>query len=229
MNDDDKELLADVALEVVDCMRVLQKGGTDLVKEVLQGREFLQWEHYPEKGVYDPETHSQYYFHAHEPSREEWMDFGHFHTFLRGPGIDAALVPVDTGTSDLPAEQVAPVAHLIGISLNDRGQPVRLFTTNRWVTAETLYTADNVIKMLDQFEVDLAAPSWPLNRWLTAMIVLFRDDIEDLIRTRDVALAQWAEEHPDTNTYEDRELAVTSAKDINLEVRLAEVRGVLGL
>ncbi len=227
--EDEQEQFADAALEVVDCMRVLQKSGTDLVKEVLQGREFLQWAHYPEKGVYDPESHGQYYFHAHEPSRPEWTDFGHFHVFLRGPGINQDFVAVDTNTSDLPPEQVAPVAHLIGISLDNKGQPVRLFTTNRWVTAETLYKADDVIAMLDQFEMDMALPSWPVNRWLTAMIVLFRADIEALIHERDCVLAQWAEDHPDGNVYEDRELAATSAKDINLEARLVEVRKMLGL
>ncbi len=229
MNDDQKELLQEATLEVVDAMRVLQKSGSDLVKEALGGREFTQWEHYPEKGVYDPETHSQYYFHAHEPSREEWTDFGHFHVFMRKPGINDALKPIDTDTADLPAEQVAEAAHLIGISLDNLGRPVRLFTTNRWVTAETLYSADDVISLLDDFEIDLSTPSWPLNRWLTAMMIVFRGDIEELIRQRDVTLAQWADEHPDANTFEDRELAVTSAKDIDLQARLIEVQSELSL
>ena len=103
----DSELQAEAALEVVDCMRVLQKSGTDLVKEVLQGQEFVRWQQYPEKkGVYDRESHAQFFFHAHEPSRDEWDDYGHFHTFIRTPGIPETVHPVDTGTDGLPEDQV---------------------------------------------------------------------------------------------------------------------------
>jgi len=218
----------EAALEVIECMRVLGKSGQDLVKEVLQGQDFVQWRQYPqEKGVYDAESHAQYFFHAHEASWDEWDDYGHFHTFIRLPGITSEMQAVDTNTSDLPPEQVIEATHLVGISLDNQGQPVRLFTTNRWVTAETWYGGEDVIALLDQFEIDLAKPSWPLNRWLTAMLVLYRDEIEELIRQRDVVISAWSEDHPDTNVYEDRELAVTSALVINLGAKLSAVSEIL--
>lgn len=61
----DSEDLADAAAEVVDCMRVLEKSGSNLVLEALAGHDFVELEHYPPGDVRDPETHSQFYFHAH--------------------------------------------------------------------------------------------------------------------------------------------------------------------
>jgi hypothetical protein len=69
---------------------------------------------------------------------------------------------------------------------------------------------DDVIRMLDRFEVDHANPSWPANRWLTAMLRLFRPQIEALILARDAALADWARTHPGKDVFEDRELEITS-------------------
>ncbi|MGQ0741065.1 MAG: DUF6969 family protein [Alphaproteobacteria bacterium] len=205
------ERVAEAAAEVVNCIRVLEKSGSNLVAEVLGGREFIEYEHYPPDDVHDPESHAQYYFHAHPQTRGEWNDYGHFHTFLRPAGNDDRT------------------CHLIAISMNREGRPVRLFTTNRWVTAETWYRADDAVAMLDRFGVDLSRPSWPLNRWISAMLVLYRADIEVLIRQRDIGIENWRQEHPDTNVFEDRNLEVISAKAIDLDATLEDVRRKLGL
>ena len=113
--------------------------------------------------------------------------------------------------------------------MSREGRPVRLFTTNRWVTAETWYRADDVVGMLDRFVVDLSRPSWPLNRWITAMFVLFREDIETLVRQRDTAIDHWVRNNLDSNVFEDRSLEVTSGKSIDLDQRLAEIRADLGI
>ncbi len=223
------ERQAKAAVEVVHCIRVLEEGGSTLVAEALDGREFIEFEHYPRDDVYDPQTHAQYYFHAHTQTRGEWNDYGHFHTFLRPKGIAQEIRP---GASPRTPEADAasdPVFHLIAISMNRQGRPVRLFTTNRWVTAETGCAAPDVIAMLDRFSVDLAKPSWPLDRWISAMIMLYREDIERLILERDARIAQWSAAHPDRNVFEDRALEVTSAMAIDLDARLALIRSRLGL
>ncbi len=223
------ERMAEAAAEVVNCIRVLERSGSTLVTEVLAGSEFIEFEHYPQDDVYDPQTHAQYYFHAHPQTRAEWNDYGHFHTFLRSKGMPQEICP---GASPrTPGVDVAsdPVFHLIAISMNRQGRPVRLFTTNRWVTAETWCAAPHVIGMLDRFVVDLAKPSWPLNRWISAMITLYREDIERLIFERDARIAQWRGAHPDRNVFEDRALEVTSALAIDLDTRLALIRSRLGL
>ena len=48
--------------------------------------------------------------------------------------------------------------------MDSTGLPIRLLSTNRWVTGEAWYRADDVCKLLDLFEIDHAQPSWPVNR-----------------------------------------------------------------
>ncbi len=229
MNDEQFETLAMAAAEVVDCMRVLTKSGTNLVAEVLDGREFIEFEHYPANDVIDHETQAQYYFHAHPPARGSWNDYGHFHLFLRGDGIPKTTSPTKLNYPEPEREIADNICHLIAISMDRSGRPVRLFTTNRWVTAETWFSAADVIEMLDRFVVDLSWPSWPLNRWLTAMLVLYRPQIEALILQRDEVIAAHQQANPEPNPFEDRALEVTSGIDINLEDRLTEVRQLLGM
>jgi hypothetical protein len=107
------------------------------------------------------------------------------------------------------------------------GFPIRLFSTNRWVTGEVWYAADDVIAMLDRFDMDLAAPSLPANIWITAMVRLFRPEIETLVRERDRALAAWRQRRPDVNAYEDRDLEITSFLDISVEGQIDRVNDAL--
>jgi len=213
----------EAAAEVLDCMRVLAKSGSNLVAEVLSAHEFIEWDHYPRQDVYDPESHAQYYFHAHPASNTRESDYGHFHTFLRAKGmaelIAPAPVPPNTA-KELPDE---PICHLIAVSMTREGLPDRLFTTNRWVAGDTWYAAPDVIRMLDRFVIDLSRPSWPLNRWLTAMLVLYRPQIEQLLYERDARIAVWQSEHPDVEVCEDRRLEITSALKISIE---SQIRGM---
>jgi uncharacterized protein DUF6969 len=209
--------------EVLECMRVLQRGEIDLVSEVLRGHgAFYELEHYPPNDVFDNDSHSQYYYHAHRKGEQ-----GHFHTFLRGPGMPVDVKPVpNNGTESWPSGDEA-IAHLVAISMDAYGRPLGLLTVNRWVTAEAWYPADAVIRMLDSFSVDHAYPSWPVNRWLTAMIRLFRPQIEWLLRQRDETIASWVRRHPDSDVFEDRRLEVTSELPIDIDRQITGVRRAL--
>lgn len=228
-HDEALERTAEAAAEVVNCIRVLEKSGTNLVAEALDGREFIEFEHYPPDDVRDVETHAQYYFHAHPQTRGAWNDYGHFHVFLGPQGMPAGVKPSAVGDGPEATLSRDGLCHLVAISMDRSGRPVRLFTTNRWVTAETWYDADDVIAMLDHFEVDLALPSWPLNRWITAMVRLYRDDIAELLKERDRRIALWRQAHPERDVFEDRELEVTSGLPVNLDERLEKIRTKLGL
>lgn len=215
----DPEDLADAAAEVIDCMRVLGKSGTSLVREAVGGADFIELAHYPPGDVIDRETHSQAYFHAHPPSPARAADFGHFHCFLRRPALPAAAAPLALPGN--PAERAAEAvtAHLVAVSMDAHGRPTALFTTNRWVTDEVLYDAETLIAALPGFALDLALPSWPVNRWLTAMVVLYRDEIASLLRERDAALA--------SVDPEDRAVEVLSQRPLDLDGRLEEVRRLI--
>jgi hypothetical protein len=126
-----------------------------------------------------------------------------------------------------PAGENDALSHLVAVSMDRAGYPIRLFTTNRWVTGETWYVADSVISMLDFFHIEHARPSWPVNIWVTGMLRLFRPQIEQLIRLRDATIASWQEAHPDTNAYEDRQLEITSVIDISVDEQIAAVAHAL--
>lgn len=213
--------MADAGIKVVECIQALHQDGNNLVAEVLRGHgEFTQLEHYPPDDVYDPQSHAQYYFHAHPPEDRAEPDFGHFHTFLRPKGMPPGMTPAPVNDYVAPAGENDALSHLIAISMTPTGLPERLFTTNRWVTAETWYAAPDVIAMLDHFAINLSYPSQSVNDWITAMFVLFRPQIEQLLIERDLAVSRWQSRHGDANVFEDRRLEITSSVDIFLHEQI---------
>lgn len=205
--------------EVLECRRVLAKAGLNVVGEVLRGQgEFVEMEHYPRDDVFDAETHAQYYYHAHRGS----IEHGHFHTFLRAAGMPAGVAPqifAQAGGSR-PAGDDA-ISHLVAISMDVWGEPIGLFTCNRWVTGETWYPAADVIRMLGRFEIDHAWPSWPANRWLGAMLRLYRPWIEGLLRHRDAVIGAHLRAHPKQDVFEDRTLEITGYLPLSVDRLLA--------
>ncbi len=210
--------------EVADCMRVLRKVNLNIVGEVLKGQgQFVRLTHYPQGDVYDRDTHAQYYYHAHRSG-----EHGHFHLFLRARGMPPGCAPApEAAGRDWPAGDQA-LSHLIAISMDRFGAPTGLFTTNRWVTAETWYPGADVIRMLPHFAIDHAWPSWPTNRWLTAMVRLFRPQIEALVHARDTALAARRERYPDRDVYEDRDFEVLSETAIDIDAQRQAIAQALG-
>lgn len=213
--------------QILDCYRLLCKTGDNVVGEILRGEgTFYEWNHYPKGDVYDPETHSQYFYHAH-PTELRGGEHGHFHTFVRAKGMPEGIEPAPyDGDVDWPKGDDA-LGHLIGISMDGKGYPIALFTTNRWVTGETWYSADDICRMVVRFDIDHARPSWPANRWVTNMLRLFRPQIYSLLEVRDGAIETWRRKHPDRDAYEDRELEITSREAISVKKQIAEVRAVL--
>ena len=205
---------------ILECYRVLRKTGDNVVGEVLRGQgEFFEMDHYPKGDAYDPETHSQYYYHSHRDD-----EHGHFHTFLRENGMPKGVAPIEQSEAPFMGERDDTLSHLIAISMNRAGYPIRLFTTNRWVGAEHWYEAEDVITMLDSFMMDMAQPSWPVNIWITNLVRLFHPEIEELVRERDKVVADWRTRHQDRDVFEDRELEITSNLDISVEKQIKRVK-----
>jgi hypothetical protein len=205
------------------CRSELAGRGANVVSEVLAGQgTFYEHDHYPKGDVYDPSSHAQYYYHAHRGAGGE---HGHFHCFLRAPGMPPGVAPLDhPGGAGWPQGADA-IAHLVAIAMDGDGRPTRLFTTNRWVTGETWYPAGDVIAMLDRFRIDQDWPSPATNRWLGAMLVLFRLEIEALLLARDRTIALWQARHPGQDVLEARALEITSACRISLAERARALAG----
>lgn len=207
--------------EVLEWRRILGKTGDNVVGVVLKHEgQFYVLDHYPRGDVFDPESHAQWYYHAHD-KKDRPGEHGHFHTFLRGGGMPEGVEPAPLADYRPRAQKHDLVCHLIAVSMDRSGWPVGLFTTNRWVTAETWYAAHDVAALLDRFDMQVDKPTWAINRWLTNMLILFRPQIEQLLQDRDERIHAWQQEHPGVNAYEDRRLEVTSLMPIDVERQVA--------
>jgi len=225
--DDRLEAMAEAAEEVVNCHRVLAKTSDNIVGELLRGVEtFFEWDHYPDGDIYDGITHSQFYYHAH-PEDERPGEHGHFHTFLRPDGMPKGIKPAKVPDYEPKEDPDDELSHLIAISMDKFGVPIRLFTVNRWVSADVWYDAKDVITFLDYFEMDIVHPSWPLNRWITGMVQLFHPQIAELNRARDTRVAEWQAEHPDGNVFLDQDLETTSLLEISIDEQVAKITAEL--
>ena len=176
--------------------------GSHPVAEALRGAaNFALEAHYPDGDVFDVESGAQYYYHAH---RADTPEHGHFHSFAR--------------RGDGPS-------HLVAVSMDSWGQPLALFTVNRWVTGDTWRPAAAVCSLLDGFRF---AEQTPLSQWLSAILVLYRPDIEGLIEARDVVIDKRRRERPGDDVLEDRGLEVTARIAINHERQVRRVQRTLG-
>jgi hypothetical protein len=222
------------AAVIADCRDRLAADRRNLLCEMAPpGGAFVEWQHYPPGEVYDPVSHAQYFYHAHSADSRLPGEHGHFHTFLRAEGMPLGVAPLvwpEAAIAEAARPHGAPlkrgmrdeVSHLVAISLDARGAPIRLFTTNRWVTGETWYPADDVIAMLDCFEVAAAEPARLRDRWLVAIMQLFRPQIAAVLRQRDATVTTWRQRRR-ANVFEDARLEITSSLEIDLGVQLAFV------
>jgi hypothetical protein len=194
------------AQEALFCERILAKSGTNVLRDTLRdAASVAAWSHYPVGDVFDAETGAQWYYHCHLPAADD-VEHGHFHCFIRPDGAKG------------------PVHHVIAVGVDAFGRLHRIFTVNQWVVGDTWLDAEPTIALLPRFDVQLSNPSYLVNRWLTAILRLYEDDIATLIRQRDAVLAAHRPAN-DVAPREDRDLEVTSS----LAVDLTETAKSLGL
>jgi hypothetical protein len=158
------------AQEIASIQTRYAKKGLTLSEAALCGsREFIEWQHYPNNDLVDSDSGYEFYYHSHSVDEMPEGEHGHFHLFKR------------TGTE---------FHHLIGIALNQTGLPVRLFTTNQWVTGETLVKAEIALAQLQAFDISIKGRMSPIARWISALTKLFYIDMEALILERDHMIDQ---------------------------------------
>lgn len=222
---DNIDQLLNAAKKVKECHRLLEKAGINVVSELLRGQgTFYQLSHYPKEDVYDDESHSQYYYHNHRGIEGE---HGHFHTFLRSQSIPESIKPMGgfMRSQPWPLEDDA-LAHFVCISMDDEGAPIGFFTTNRWVSAQTWYSAEDTIALLDNFYIDHAYPNLVVNQWLSAMFVLFRPHIVALLEHRDKVITFMKEKNSTIDVLEDRSLDITGSFNITIDGWIEQLNNI---
>lgn len=176
---------------------------------LVPGGEFVEWAHYPQPDAVSPTSGWRFFYHTHSAPQRLGDEHGHFHIFVpllrrarRTPGL---------------------FSHLIGITVDARGMPLRLFTTNRWVTDETWQDASSLEKHLRRPGLHGAEPA-DVARWLDNLLVLFAVDIAALLHARDRRLAGSAPAI-DPRRFEDHRLRLPSQLHVNLARRVSRIDG----
>jgi hypothetical protein len=150
-------------------MRYAESGRT-LNEAALGGAsDFIEWQHYPSNDLVDVHSGYEFYYHSHSAEEMPQGEHGHFHVIKRDANS---------------------FHHLVGIALNRQGLPVRLFTTNQWVTGEDMINSNLVIKSLSEFQMLIKGRMAPVSKWVGACLHLFAAEIEALILERDQKIAQ---------------------------------------
>jgi hypothetical protein len=177
--------------------------GVSLAHAALAGSaSFEELQHYPKGDVSDMAAGTKFYYHAH---RRDDAEHGHFHLF--------------SYLSTQPGDFV----HLAALSLNHQGLATRWFSTNQWVTGEKWAPADQVIAALAQFRVTTRGRLAPLARWLTAMVQLFRPQLQDMIRQRDLAIQKHCTKNALPDVLANRNIDVLSDTPADLHQRIKQL------
>jgi hypothetical protein len=174
--------------------------GQSLASAALAGaRSFVRWSHYPQSDVDDAAHGSRFFYHAHEPHEMLAQEHGHFHVFAR------------VTNRAMPHTRVGH-AHLVGISIDPQGTPLRLFTTNQWVTGEDWFDAVDMANAVQRFRAETPGRLAPVARWLTGMVQCYASDIVRLLAQRDEQLQLHAQRtHQDVSqARDDRALHILS-------------------
>jgi Domain of unknown function (DUF6969) len=166
-------------------------------------RGFVEWAHYPQPDALDPRSGWRFYYHCHPASQRLAREHGHFHIFVPAQGAKR---------SDRNR-----FSHLIGLSVDAKGLPLRLFTSNRWVTGEIWQSATALESHLATPRLRHAEPQ-DVALWLEDLLILFRTEIAALLRARDRRLAGGHVAFE--RRLDDHRLRIPSQRRINLTRRL---------
>ena len=223
---DELTAMYEAAAEAVGSIGTLASVGLNPVTAAIAGAAAVEeWAHFPAGDVINPATYSRFYYHAHAADERTNGEHGHFHTFVRpraqAPGVQPIVAPEATA-ADAPR-----VTHLVGISADASGRVIGLFTTNRWVTGEVWHDAEAVIGLLARFNMTHDEPSSALNRWVTAIVRMFRPQIVALLRARDACIAELRAAHPHSDVFEDRTLQIASAMPVDILTQIRAIETML--
>lgn len=146
--------------------------GTSALHLLLQQRPLDAWQHYPQGDIIDTGAGWQLYAHAHPAHHPLPPDMAaeaaHLHLFQRSANGE--------------------LAHLAGLALDARGQPLRWFTTNLWVTGGRWLDANASHDALLRASWRRGGRLSGVVAWVHDLIHAYRYPLGDLLQQRDAAL-----------------------------------------
>lgn len=185
-----------------------------------EGDGFYAMRHYPKGDRIDYEHGGQYLYHCHRENVET-EEHGHFHCFIRKVGLPGDVAPAELPDKDKYMDCM--MTHLVAISVNRVGLPIRLFTVNRWVGHDTWFEAEKMQDFVELYKVrpEKDAEKWGvMDGWIEAMMHAFAPQVKWLQTARDAEMARLIAQQPDNYIYEDKSIEELSSIDISLEAQV---------
>jgi hypothetical protein len=216
--------------EMLDIVQEAAQSNYHILLNVLNAdhneQPFTHWSHYPKGDVHDRGNGALWFYHAHEEDQvaRPWDEHGHFHLFVYTEHVPDTIQPLA-----LPAEpdyEKGGLCHLAAVSFSNQGLPIRLFTTNRWVSDEWIYPAETVIDLLDRFHVEEQNFSLT-SRWLEALIKLYRPQLEWALQERDRAIHNALKKNSSSSFFEDENIEVLSSVPFDLATQIDSIEATL--
>lgn len=217
-----KQRFLNHARQVLQAQQEMQQGdGKNIIHHTLKEHVIHErMSHYPKGDRIDYITGAQYFYHCHREDYES-EEHGHFHCFLRYKHIPKHIKPIKLPDWDKYIDN--PMTHLVTIGMNRLGQPIRLFSVNRWITSEIAYDAKYTPNFLRRYKMTKQdSPYWQvLDQWVEGMLHLFAPQIEWLNIERDRVYQHHLINYPEINPYELETLEeISEIKiDINQQVQ----------
>ena len=191
------------AQELASIQMKYAKSSRTLNEAALCGaRDFIVWQHYPSNDLADKQSRYEFYYHAHSADEMPKGEHGHFHVIKR---------------------YAKSFHHLVGIALDQKGMPVRLFTTNQWVTGEEMADSNLIMQSVVEFQMNVRGRMAPVSKWIGALMQLFQLEIDRLILERDREITRLVAKFGNReDVLNSREHHVLSESKIDLMGRLSE-------
>ncbi|WP_131794614.1 DUF6969 family protein [Fluoribacter gormanii] len=217
-----KNVYLNYAKQILEAQQLMtaKKGKSILHYTLQRKRRFERMSHYPHGDRIDHKTGAQYFYHCHRENYES-TEHGHFHCFLRYKHIPKSIKPAPLADWDKYIDN--PMTHLIAIGMNQLGQPIRLFTVNRWVTSEIWYNSEYSARLLKHYKMTLSDdPYWQvLDRWVEGILHLFKPQILWLHQERDKKIMHHQANNSSVeNPYLDYDLEELSEISIDLKQQI---------
>ncbi len=196
--------LAKTARLAYACVQEMATRRTNPVLEVLQGATSVQWDRrYPAEPLRFGGACLRAYYHCHHAPGMPAGAHGHFHVFVR-----SAREP----------DTLGHWTHAAALPMDGLGQPLAWLAVNHWVCGGRWRPAAATVALLDRAAVPAGVSL--LERWLGAMLRLFRPEIARLLRRRDRELSRLGASRAAADVRADRALYVLAAERVDLLARL---------
>ena len=182
------------------CLREMAERETNAVLMTLEHADAVETgRHYPADGLAFAGNRWRAFYHCHEGGSAHYEnEHGHFHIY-----------------TDIGDQQWA---HVVGLSIDNCGQPLQWFTVNRWVTDGAWLEWEQLQQNL---QISVADEQEPLTgRWLFAMLQLYQGELVELFHARDSRVKGGGEQKEREAILEDRSRYTLAVRPIELQAML---------